>query len=70
MIWTKAFWMDAGERAAKTFAQAFVAAFGVGSTILTVDWVAIAATAGTAALLSVGTSIITVSGTSSGKHAR
>jgi len=45
------------ERAIKTFAQALVALFVAGVTILTIDWQQALAVAGTAALVSVLTSI-------------
>ena len=46
-----------GERALKTFAQALVAVFAAGVTILDIDWIQSVAIAGTAALLSVLTSV-------------
>lgn len=46
-----------GERAIKTFAQALVAVFAAGITILDIDWMQSLAIAGTAALLSVLTSV-------------
>lgn len=56
-IFSRAFIVAAGERAVKTFAQALVAVFAAGVTILDIDWVQSLAIAGTAALLSVLTSI-------------
>lgn len=56
-IFSRAFVVAAGERAVKTFAQALVAVFAAGVTILDIDWVQSLAIAGTAALLSVLTSI-------------
>lgn len=47
----------AGIRALKTFAQSLIAVFAVGSTVLDVNWETALATAGTAALLSVLTSV-------------
>ena len=51
------FWKAAAERAIKTFAQSLVALFVAGVTILTIDWVQALAVAGTAAVISVLTSI-------------
>lgn len=51
------FWREAGERAVKTFAQVLVAMFTVGVTILSVDWVDALAVSGTAALVSILTSV-------------
>lgn len=57
-MWTKTFWLDAAERATKTGVQASLALFTVGVTVLDLDWGNAAAVAGTAALVSLGTSII------------
>ena len=51
------FWKAAAERAIKTFAQSLVALFIAGVTILSIDWVQALAVSGTAALVSVLTSI-------------
>lgn len=57
MIWTRRFWVDAGERAIKTAAQAAIATFGVGAGLFDVDWSAALSMTGAAAVLSVLTSI-------------
>jgi hypothetical protein len=66
-MWTKQFWKDAAERAIKTFAQALVAVFAVSqaTTVLNVDWKAALATAGTAVVVSLLTSIVSGVATSS-----
>lgn len=56
-IFSRAFIVAAGERALKTFAQALVAVFAAGVTILDIDWMQSIAVAGTAALLSILTSV-------------
>lgn len=53
----KSFWIGLGERAMKTFAQALLAAFTIGTTVTTLYWPTALAVAGTAALLSVLTSL-------------
>ena len=61
----KAFWKGAGERATKTFVQAWMATFGVQigvetitpEVFVTLPWATATLTAGVAALLSLGTSI-------------
>lgn len=53
----KIFWADAAERAVKTAAQAALGVFVAGVTIMSVNWAEAAAIAGTAALVSILTSI-------------
>ena len=60
MLSEKLFWVAAGERAVKTFAQSLVALFAAGVTILNIDWQQGLAVAATAALVSVLTSIASV----------
>jgi hypothetical protein len=58
-VWTKDFWLDAGERALKTFAQVFLTFIVVGTTgVMDLDWVTAASVAAVAALASVLTSIV------------
>lgn len=54
---TRSFWADALERAVKTAAQAALGVFVAGVTIMSVNWTEAAAIAGTAALVSILTSI-------------
>lgn len=54
---SKTFFYDLAERAIKTAAQALLAVFVAGVTIMSVDWVDALAITGTAALVSVLTSI-------------
>lgn len=57
---SKRFWVGAGERAVKTFAQSLVALIGTGAVAVhTLDWATMLATAATAAVLSVLTSVAT-----------
>lgn len=57
-IYSLSFWKDAGERAAKSAAQAAVLALGGGAAdVLTLDWVTMGGAAGGGALLSALTSI-------------
>lgn len=63
-MWSKAFWQGASERAIKTFAQAFLASFGVGSaaevSIPSLDgnvWLLALVSAAAAALLSIFMSV-------------
>ena len=60
MLSEKLFWVAAGERAVKTFAQALVAVFAAGVTILDVDWQQALAVSVTAAVVSVLTSVASV----------
>lgn len=57
-MWTTRFWRDAVERAVKTGAQALVALFVTGATILTINWADALAVAGTMMLASLLTSIV------------
>jgi ABC-type lipoprotein release transport system permease subunit len=58
-MFTKSFWLDAAERAVKTFAQALLAVFLVaGTTVLNADWEQAFAVAGTAVLVSLLTSVV------------
>ncbi|AKF27024.1 holin [[Brevibacterium] flavum] len=58
---SKTFWKDALERAIKTAAQAILAVFVAGVTILTIDWIDTLAIGATAALVSILTSIASTS---------
>lgn len=50
---TKEFWIDAGERAVKTFAQSALATLGAGSVnLLHTDWPTVASIGGGAAVVS------------------
>ena len=60
MLSEKLFWIAAGERAVKTFAQSLVALFVAGVTVLTIDWQQALAVSATAAVVSVLTSIASV----------
>ena len=58
-MWTKDFWLDAGERAIKTFAQVFLTFIVVGTTgVLDLDWVTAGSVSAVAALASVLTSLV------------
>jgi hypothetical protein len=57
-MFTRAFWTAALERAVKTFAQTAAALIGAGAVnVLEVDWQSVAGVSGTAALVSVLTSL-------------
>jgi len=56
----KLYWISVLERAVKTFCQAMVAVFAAGLTVLEVDWGQALAISGTAALLSVLTSVASI----------
>ena len=57
-MYDKRFWIATSERAAKTLAQALIAMFVGGMTILTIDWQQALAISVTAAIVSVLTSLI------------
>lgn len=52
-MFTKKFWLQAAERAVKTFAQALAGMLAAAATLEAVDWVVALSGAGLAALLSV-----------------
>ena len=56
-MWTRQFWLDAAERAVKTFAQTFLAVVGGGATVASVGWKQNLTAAGFAAALSLLTSV-------------
>lgn len=53
MIYDVMYWRAVGERAAKTAAEAAIALFAAGATVLEIDWAQGAAVVATATLLSV-----------------
>ncbi len=57
MIFTKNWWIAAGIRALKTFAQAMVAGIAVGAAFSEIDWIRLMSVAGVAALASILTSL-------------
>ncbi|NBR22907.1 MAG: holin [Micrococcales bacterium] len=58
-MFNKQFGLAVLERALKTFAQALIAVFAAGAvTVLDIDWTQALAVSGTAALLSVLTSVV------------
>lgn len=58
MLWSKAFWADATERAIKTFAQSALATFGVGAVdLLSVNWLGVVSVGAGAAVVSLLTSL-------------
>lgn len=68
-MYSKQFWIDAIERAIRTFAQAVLAVISVnGTTLLNADWKGIGAAGVLAALVSILMSIV-ASGTGSDKSA-
>lgn len=80
-MWSRSFWLDVVDRAARTFAQTLVPVLAAdGANLLSLDWPTSLGLAGTAALLSVLTSIASAgigqAGTPSlvdvapGRHAR
>ena len=57
MIFTKNWWIAAGIRALKTFAQAMAAGIAVGAAASEVDWLRLLSVAGVAAVASILTSL-------------
>jgi len=60
-MFTRAFWLYAGERAIKTVAQAALAFLGTGTVgLFTIDWYSLSSVSLGAGFLSILTSIITL----------
>ena len=60
-LWTGRFWLAALERALKTYAQALVAMIGANAVAITdLDWPQLLSVSGTAALVSLLTSVASV----------
>lgn len=57
MIFTQKWWIAAGIRALKTFAQAMGAGIAVGAAFSEIDWIRLISVAGVAALASILTSL-------------
>ena len=57
-MWTKAFWLDALERAIKTGAQVLIGSFTGLTAVDELDWTAVGITTGVAVVLSLLTSIV------------
>jgi len=71
IIFTRAFWTYAGERATKTVAQTAIALLTVGSVtgVLDVAWVGLASAVALSGIVSVLTSALAYSPTDVAKHA-
>ncbi|ACF34096.1 holin [Mycobacterium phage Boomer] len=55
---TRSFWIDAAERAARTFAQTAIATLGAGAVdLMTTDWISVLSVSGGAAVVSLLMSI-------------
>lgn len=66
-MFTSAFWIATGERAASTFAQAALAAIGVGAVGFgDIDWINVASVSGVAAVLSILKSLVVNAATGTG----
>lgn len=59
-LFTPLFWMDAGERALKTFAQALLGTLAIGTPIFDLEWKGALGIAATAMLASLLTSVASI----------